>query len=166
MLDTITRYLTGIDNASNRYRLRQVFAPIGNRYSSQGLSSAGLAIIGAGNVGAKTGAAAFYAVAGGVLVSVPAATNLPALTGINAAAGAFTAVCFFVDGGGVLTVAAGNSGASLALAGWPQFPIAKALVGILVITSAGAFTGGTTPLDTATTVYLNPVGAFDPTVLV
>jgi len=36
---------------------------------------------------------------------------------------------------------------------------------VLVITNAGAFTGGTTALDTATTVYISPTGPFDPTVL-
>ena len=32
-----------------------------------------------------------------------------------------------------------------------------------MITYASTFTGGTTALDTATTVYVSPVGAFDPT---
>jgi hypothetical protein len=41
------------------------------------------------------------------------------------------------------------------------------LVGFLTILSNGtAFTGGTTPLDTVTTTYNSPTGAWDPSVLV
>jgi hypothetical protein len=36
---------------------------------------------------------------------------------------------------------------------------------LLIITYASAFTGGTTPLDTATTVYVSPMSGFDPTAL-
>jgi hypothetical protein len=36
----------------------------------------------------------------------------------------------------------------------------------MIVTYASAFTGGTTPLDTATTVYLTSVGGMDPTILI
>jgi hypothetical protein len=164
MLDTIGRYLQGLSNVSDAQPLRQILSPIGDRYSSQPLNSAGLVINGAGLLVAKTGATDFYAVAGGVLVKITAGTALPALTGINTAAGGFNVACFFVDAGGVVTAAGGTPALTLAGVGWPQFPVGKALIGFLIITGAGAFIGGTTALDTATTVYISPVGAFDPTV--
>jgi len=43
-------------------------------------------------------------------------------------------------------------------------PEKKAIVGYLMITYASAFTGNTTALDTATTLYISPVGAFDPSI--
>jgi Lhr-like helicase len=48
---------------------------------------------------------------------------------------------------------------------FPEFPEGKTLVGFLIITHSSTFTGGTTALDTATTVYVSPVGAFDPNIL-
>jgi hypothetical protein len=59
----------------------------------------------------------------------------------------------------------GTEGAAIAGIKVPDFPVDKALVGFLLITHSSTFTGGTTALDTATTVYCSPVGAFDPTVL-
>lgn len=165
MLDTITRYMAGLSNNLDSYFLVRIFDALGDRYSSQPLTSAGLVISAGGATTAKTGAAVFYAVAGGALVSVAAGTTLPALTGITTTAGQYVVACFFVDGAGNLTVAGGAPGATLGAVGWPQFPQKKALVGFLIITYASAFTGGTTPLDTATTVYVSPLGAFDPTVL-
>jgi hypothetical protein len=99
------------------------------------------------------------------LVKITAATTLPALTGINFSAGNFQVACFFVDGAGTVTALGGTQGATLGAVVFPQFPVKKALVGFLIITYASPFTGGTTPLDTATTVYVSPLGAFDPTVL-
>lgn len=89
---------------------------------------------------------------------------MPALTGINISAGKYNVVCFFIDSASVVTALAGSEGATLAAVKFPQFPVGKALVGYLVITYASAFTGGTTALDTATTVYASPVGAFDPNI--
>jgi hypothetical protein len=165
MLDTVTRFMAGLANPKDGYFLQRILNALADRYSSQPLTSAGLVISGAGLLVAKTGAADFYATAGGVLVKVAAGTVLPALTGINAPAGGFNVACFFVDSAGVVTVAGGNPAATLGGVGWPQFPVKKALIGVLVITNAGAFTGGTTALDTATTVYISPLGSFDPTVL-
>ncbi len=91
---------------------------------------------------------------------------MPSLTGINITAANFNVVCYFIDAAAVVTVAAGTQGATLGAVVWPQFPKNKALVGFLIITYASAFTGGTTALDTATTVYANPLGSFDPTVLI
>ena len=166
MFDTVGRFLQGISVRTDSYILGRVFNPLVERISSQPLTSAGLVISAGGATTAKTGASTFYATAGGTLVSVAAATTLPALTGINTTVGGYYQVaCFFVDSAGTLTVLGGTQGATLGAVGWPQFPAKKALVGFLIITYASAFTGGTTPLDTATTVYVSPLGPFDPTVL-
>jgi hypothetical protein len=165
MLDTIGRYLQGLSNVKDARFLQTIINPIGDRYSSQPLTSAGLVIKAGGSTLAKTGAADFYASVTGVLVKIAASTDMPALTGINVGAGSFCTVYFFVDSAGTVTVAAGTPGATLAAVVPPQFPQGKALVGFLILTYASAFTGGTTPLDTATTVYVSPLGPFDPTVL-
>jgi hypothetical protein len=59
----------------------------------------------------------------------------------------------------------GTQSATLAGVVFPVVPIGKAIVGFLIVTYASQFVGGTTPLDTATTTYVSPTGAFDPTVL-
>lgn len=165
MLDTITRFLAGFSNAKDAYFLSRVFNALGDRYSSQPLVSAGLVINAGGATFPKIGAADFYAVANGVLVKVAAGTALPALTGITITAAFFNVVCFFVDSAGTLTALAGTQAATLGGVVFPQFPAKKALIGFLIITNASTFTGGTTALDAATTVYVSPLGAFDPTVL-
>lgn len=164
MLDTMSRYMQGLANPKDAYFLQRCFNPLADRYSSMPLNSAGLVIHGAGSALAKTGATDFYAVASGTLVKIASGTDMPALTGINAGAGAFNVACFFIDSAAVVTAAGGTAGAALANVVFPQFPVGKALVGFLIITNAGAFTGGTTALDTATTVYISPTAAFDPTV--
>jgi hypothetical protein len=162
----MSRYLQSLANPKDAYALQRVFSPLVDRYSSQPLNSAGLVIKAGGGVLAKTGATAFYASVQGVLVTIAAATDMPSLLGINIGAGAFNVACFFVDAAGVTTVAAGTQGATLGAVRFPQFPANKALIGFLIITYASAFTGNTTALDTATTVYISPIGPFDPTVLV
>jgi hypothetical protein len=147
------------------YPLSRVLSALGDRYSSQALTSAGLVINAGGAAFPKIGGADFYAVAGGTLVKVAAGTALPALTGIGIAAGAFNVAAYYVDSAGVLTVLPGTPGATLGAVLFPQPPAKKALIGFLIITYASPFVGGTTPLDTATTVYVSPLGAVDPTVL-
>jgi hypothetical protein len=162
----MTRYLSGIKEVPWRGALRAILSPIVDRYSSQPLTSAGLVIHGAGSTLAKTGTTDFYASVQGTLVKIAASTDMPALTGINISAGDFNVVCFFVDIGGNVTAAAGTQGATLGAVVFPQPTKQQALVGFLIITYASAFTGGTTALDTATTVYVSPLGPFDPTVLI
>jgi hypothetical protein len=165
MLDTMSRYLQGLANVQDSYSLNRVLSPLVDRYSSQPLTSAGLVIKAGASALAKTGSSDFYASVTGILVKIAASTDMPALTGINISAGSFNVVCFFVDSAGTVTAAAGTQGATVGAVVFPQFPKGKALVGFLIITYASAFTGGTTALDTATTVYVSPLGAFDPTVL-
>lgn len=166
MLASMTNYLAGITEDRFRRAVRRVSEPSIDRLSSQPLVSAGLVIHGAASALAKTGAADFYASAKGVLVKIASGTDMPALTGLVITATFFNVAMFFVDGAGVVTVAFGTQGATIGALTWPQFPAGKALVGYLLITSASTFTGGTTALDTATTVYFSPVGPFDPTALV
>ena len=166
MHDTMTRYLSGFANVSDAYALSFVSTPLVDRYSSQPLTSAGLLIHGAGSTVAKTGTSDFYASVKGTLVKIAASTDMPALTGINISAGDYNVACFFVDSAGTVTAYGGTQGATLGAVVFPPFPQGKALVGFLIITYASAFTGGTTALDTATTVYVSPLGPFDPSVLV
>lgn len=167
MLDTITRYLTAVVDSQGAYALLKILTPIADRYSSQPLTTAGLVINAGGATFPKIGAADFYAIVQGVLVKVVAGAALPALTGVTAPAGGFNVAAYFVDSAAALTVAGGTPAATLGGVKWPQFPQGKALVGALIITNAGAFTGGTTALDGGTTIYISPVGGgFDPTVLV
>lgn len=165
MQDTIIRWLEGIASQKDRYSLQNLLWPIGDRLSSQPLNTAGLTIKAGGSTLAKTGATDFYAVANGVLVKISASTDMPALTGITIAATKFNVVCFVVDSAGVVTALSGTQGAALGNVVFPQLPKNKALVGFLIITYASTFTGGTTALDTATTVYISPLGAFDATIL-
>lgn len=166
MLDTVNKYLQGLANVKDAFALSRILAPLAHRYSSQPLTSAGLVIKASSGVLAKIGAADFYATAAGVLVKIAASTDMPSLTGVVIAATNFNVVAFFVDSAGAVTLAAGTQGATLGAVIWPQFPARQALVGFLIITHSATFTGGTTALDTATTVYVSPLGAFDPTVLV
>jgi len=162
MNDTITRWLAGIGAQRDRSSIAAVVNPIADRVSTQGLS---ISTIVANTATAKTGAADSYFLVKGRLVLVAAATTGGALVG-NIALSKINVYCFFVDGAGVITNAMGTEATLIGDVLFPPFPQGKALVGYLIITYASAFTGGTTPLDTATTVYVSPVGPFDPSVLV
>ena len=70
-----------------------------------------------------------------------------------------------MDAAGTVTARFGTEGTAIGRVKFPDFPLDRALVGFLLITHSSAFTGGTTALDTATTVYVSPVGPFDPTIL-
>lgn len=166
MYGTVKQQINTIDCVSDRLALLSVLSALADRLSSQATTSAGLVISAGGATTAKTGSTPFSGVANGAPVAIAASTAMPALTGINTAAGQYVIASFFIDSASNLTVLGGNPGATLAQATFPQTPVGKALVGYLVIYYASAFTGGTTPLDTATTVYVSPVGAFDPTILI
>lgn len=158
--DTLARQMASID-PGDREALRQLFTAFGDRYSSCALSSAGLAIKTGGSAIVKTGASDQYLVANGKLQKIAAATDMPALPG-TITANKFNVYCFFIDEAGTVSVAQGTEGGSIAAVKFPAFPEKKALVGFILVTHSATFTGGTTALDTATTVYVNPLGAFDP----
>lgn len=167
MTATIQQWLESMPvGGKTRFNLLEILGSIGDRFSSCAVSSAGLVIKTGGSALAKTGSAVTNLVANGIPVAIAASTDMPALTGLDISAGAFRIYCFFVDSAGTASVAAGGEGATLAACTWPPFPAGNALIGFLTITYASAFTGGTTPLDTATTTYNSPTGAWDPSVLV
>ena len=162
MLDTIHQHLAGVSAEKDRRALRTVLNALGDRLSTQIFNTGGLAIKTGGSALAKT-VNTVIAMCGGVYVSV-VAVSLKKKTGLNIGAGKFNVAVFYVDAAGTVSVAFGAEGATAALVKFPQTPARKAVIGFLMITYASAFTGGTTPLDTATTVYVNTVGAFDPSV--
>jgi hypothetical protein len=137
-----------------------------DQLSTNLLTSAALAINGAGNAAVKAGSA-FYAACQGVLVTKAANQVMPALSG-TVANGKFNVFCFFIDKAGNLTSSMGTAGATLATIGWPAIPQSMAMIGFVIInpTGTGSFVGGTTALDDATVVpnavYINTLGGFDP----
>lgn len=167
ILGTLAQFLQGLDSQKDQIAVRSAVGPLTDRFSSCSLNSAGLAIKTGGSTLAKIGATDYYAVANGIPVKIAASTDMPALTGIVIAANTFNFVAFFVDAAGTVTAVPGTQGATLGAARVPQMPQQKALIGLLLITHSSTFTGGTTPLDTATTVYINgsTAGVFDPSAL-
>ena len=159
----VNQQVAPMSNMLDKRALLPLFNALADRMSSQATSTAGLVIKAGGGVLAKIGAADFQGTAQGVPVKIAASTDMPALTG-TITANKFGIYCFFIDSASVVTVAQGVEGATLATAKFPPFPEGKALVGYLVITHSATFTGNSTALDTATTVYVSPVGAFDPTI--
>lgn len=166
MQDNIKRIVGSMPAGAGRRELETMLSAIADRMSSQATATAGLVIKTGGSALAKTGSTAYHGTADGVAVTIAASTDMPALAGSSHTAAYYNVYCFFIDSASVVTVAQGTEGASLATVKWPPFPPKKALVGYLVVTYASAFVPGTTALDTATTQYVSPVGAFDPTLLV
>lgn len=166
MQDTMTRFMAEITDARSRNSLRRVLRHVVDRFSTQPLRTAGLVIKAGGGVLTKIGAADYYASVQGTTVTIAAATDMPALTGLTIAANTFNTAHFYVDIASVVTLATGTQGATLGTMVHPEPPFGKALVGLLIITHSATFTGNTTALDTATTVYISPVGPWDPTMLV
>jgi hypothetical protein len=166
MYSTVTQFLSGISAERDRNAVFQTASPLADRYNSVATSTAGLVITAtSGTKVPKIGSVAFQGIAAGVPVTIAASTDMPALVGSITAA-YYNVYCFFIDSASVVTSAMGTEGASLAAVKFPQFPTGKALVGYIIVTYASAFVGGTTSLGTATTVYVSPVGAFDPNVLI
>lgn len=169
MLDTIARYLQGVNDVRTRRTLQTIINPIADRISTACLSSAGL-VIKAGSSALVKAGTAFYASAQGILVTKVINTDMAALSGTVTNA-AFNVYAFYIDSGGTLTSAMGTEGATLAAVIFPPIPVGKALIGFVVInpTGTGNFVGGTTALDDGTVVpnaaYVNTVGSFDPTVI-
>ena len=169
MIDTISKWLLGVPGDRLKEFLRAILNPIGDRMSTQCLTSAGLVIKAGGGVLAKAGSITYLSVTG-KLVKLAANTDMAALSGTVTNA-KFNVFAFFVDAAGTLTSAMGTEGATLAAVVFPPFPVNKALVGFVIInpTGTGNFVGNTTALDDATVVpnaaYVNAIGPFDPTIL-
>lgn len=168
MLDSITQITALIPGESNRRAVLTVLKALGDRLSSQTLNSAGLVINAGGSAIVKAGSAV-YAVAQGVLVTKTANTQMAALAGTVTNA-KFNVFCYFIDRGGNLTTKMGIEGATLAAVTFPAIVEGTAMIGFTIInpTGTGNFVGGTTALDDATVVpnavYVNTIGAFDPSI--
>jgi len=169
MTDSIVRWLTNVKDERSREGIRVPLSAIGDRLSSCMTQSAGLIIKAGGGVLAKTSSLTVSGICSGIVqgvpVSIAASTDMPALTGLTITANSFNVACFFIDTASTVTAAFGTEGTTLALVKFPPFPVGKALVGYLIITHSSTFTGNSTALDAATTIYCSPTGAIDPSVL-
>lgn len=169
--DTMTRWLGNARDITLQGILNSLFSPLFDRQSSLAVVTAGLVIKAGSSALAKTGAAASYYLANGILRTIASATDMPALSGTVTNA-KFNVFCFFIDSAGTKTSIMGTEGATLAALKFPQFPRQKALIGFIIInpTGTGNFVGGTTALDDATVVpnavYVSPIGGFDPWALI
>ena len=161
----LNQHLNRLSIPNDRQTLETPLKALVDRLSCVALATAGLVIKVGGSALAKTGATAFYGTVKGKLVTIAAATDMPALTGLVITAAKFNVACFYIDDASVVTMKYGTEGAAIASVKFPEPPEGKTLVGFLIITHSSTFTGGTTALDTATTVYVSPVGAFDATIL-
>lgn len=123
------------------------------------LSSPGLVIKAGGSALAKAGSL-FYWMVAGVMGKTAANTDMPALVGTVANA-QFGIYFWTIDASGTLAQLTLATGATLAAIVLPDFPIAKAVVGAVIVnpTGTGGFVGGTTALDDGTVipgaVYIN-----------
>lgn len=157
----LERRLAAFNVPNQKRGLEITLGPVLDGSVSQNLVSGGLAIHGAASALAKT-ANNTYQVVDGVLVYT-AAADMPALTGFNVGAGKFGVCLFVVDQfGTVSTLYSDGTAAAIGNIVFPVVPTGKACIGFILVTYASAFTGGTTALDTATTVYFNTVGDFNP----
>ena len=171
MLNTLTNWLNSLTIQKDQYTLRFPLRALADRYSSCALSTAGLVITAtSGKKVPKTGAADSYYSVNGVLRKIASGTDMPALSGTVTNA-TFNVFCFYVDSAGTTTSQIGTAGATLAAVVFPQPPEQKAMIGFIIInpTGTGDFVGNTTALDDVTvvpnTVYVSPIGSYDPTVL-
>jgi len=145
--------------------LYELLKGIYQRLSYTTLNSAGLAIKAGGGVLVKTGSTATTLNMGGVLVSIAASTDMPALVG-TVTADLFNVFVFSQDSAGTRYTSMGTEAATLAGVKMPNIPDNRVIIGLIVVnpTGTGNFVGGTTALDDATVVpnvvYNNTVGAF------
>lgn len=171
MKDTLMRFAQGIVDGSSRVAIVNILSAIFDRATSMQLNSAALVIHGSAGTVPKTGAAACHALAGGVLQSIAAATDMAVFAGTVTNA-KFNVYVHLIDSAGVLTTVMGTEGATLGAVLFPAIPQGKAVIGFTIInpTGTGNFVGGTTALDDATVVptavYVSVIGPFDPSIKV
>ena len=115
----------------------------------------------------QTNAASYYVVKS-KLITIATTTDWAALSG-TVTADMFNVFVFTVDSAGTKYTQMGTEAATLGAVKWPEIDSKRAIAGFLIInpTGTGNFVGGTTDLDDATVVptavFVNTVGAFDPT---
>lgn len=168
-MEILGQRLQAIPDRLTSLLLYNLFAPLWKKFRSVALNSAGLVITAtSGKKVPKTGATDWYGIAGGKLVTIAAGTDMPALSGtvVNATYNIFV---FTVDSAGTTYSNMGTAGATLDAVKFPSLDPDQAVIGFIIICPAGTgnFEGGTTALDDGTvtpaTVYVNPIGMFDPT---
>ena len=163
-MEKLQPILASLSDKGEAAALSKILAGVYRRLNTCAMTSAGLAIKAGASAVAKTGATKTTLSVEGVLVSIAASTDMPALVGtvVNAT---FNVFVFSVDKAGTAYTQMGTAAASLAGVKFPVVPDTRAIVGFLVVnpTGTGNFVGGTTPLDDATVapnvVYNNTVGA-------
>lgn len=165
MQGTVTQSVNNASSAMDEQAFGVPLKAVADRMSSMALTSAGLVIKAASGVLAKTGGSASYYLANGRFQTIAASTDMPALTGLNISAGKYNVAVFYIDQYGQTSVLFGQEAATAAGVVFPQTPAGKAIIGFLMITYASAFTGNTTALDTATTIYVSPTAGFDPSII-
>ncbi len=170
MQNPVSQYLSGVGSVGEQGNLRAILEPLADRLSCTGQITSGLVIkVGASAI-VKSGAAAWYGVVQGKLVTKAASTDMPALAGTVTNA-KFNVYCFFIDTAGTITAAMGTEGATLGTVKFPSLPAGKTLFGYIIVnpTGTGNFVGGTTALDDATVapnvVYIGDPRGVDPSVV-
>ena len=169
MLDTITRFMAATRDQLTRASLFPVLQSLGDQQSSVALATAGL-VISVDTFTAKIGATDFYAIAGGRLVKLAAATAMPTLPATMTVANAqFNVIVFTVNAAGTVVANIGTPAATLGGVIFPPEILLSATVGFIIINpTVGTFTGGSTALSgtSANAVYVSPIGAFEATILI
>ena len=168
MQDTITRYLNGVGGALTRAALQPILNSLGDKQSSVALASAGL-IISVDTFTAKVGATDFYALCAGRLVKLAAGTIMPSLPATMTVANAlFNVVVFTVNAAGTVAATLGTAGTTLGGVVFPPEILSSAKVGFIILNpTVGTFVGGSTAMSgtSANAVYVSPIGAFEPSIL-
>lgn len=168
MIDSVSRYLSAIPDASTRQALTTILKAMADRFSTRQLSSAALA--GTAVTVPSTGAVS-QALAAGVLRSIGNSQAMAALSG-SVANATFNVFVYYIDAGGTLTTRMGTPGATLAAVKFPEVIEGRSVIGFTIInpTGTGPFVGGTTNFNDVTVVpnavHVSIVGSFDPSILV
>lgn len=165
-MDSLIQRINSFANKSDGRNLYLALESIILALNTQATATAGL-VISATTTKAKIGATAFHAIVQGILVTLAAATDMPALAGTVTNA-KFNVFVFTIDSAGTTYVQMGTEGATLATIKWPEITPKRAIIGYVTInpTGTGNFVGGTTALGDVTVVpnakYISPVGAILP----
>lgn len=165
-MEKLNPLLAALADKGDAAKLSRILTAIYLSLNSVCLTSAGLVIKAGGGVLVKTGAAATTLSSEGILLSIAAATDMPALVGtvVNAT---FNVFVFSTDKAGTRTTTMGTAAATLAGVIFPNLLDTATVIGFIVVnpTGTGNFVGGSIALDDVTVVpnvvYNNTVGAFD-----
>lgn len=169
MQNSISQQVAGIPGQAAQNAVLTLFKALGDRLSSQCLTSAGLRIKGGSASAVVQAHTVVYAVAKGIAVTKALDTDMAALAGTVTNA-KFNVFCHFIDSGGTLTTKMGIEGTTLGAVKFPAIVEGTAMLGMTIVnpTGTGNFVGGTTALDDATVVpnavFINTIGAFDPSI--